>query len=196
MSVEIFCAHVVVVGLSARNRVADHVVAIGIPLIKVIAARSLADLVLFVRASALNGNELAGRHTRATLWSRYGYFAFANENFRVIVGSNQNSKAGFAALRLDSNVWRIDFSVRIAVSENGIVRHTMSKLNLDLRTRELHDIGLRMLREPEHVGIVKLNFRSRLVASRNTVTGKDRSVQRSRGPVFRITTLRRDITVN
>src|SRR5208337_5245104 len=51
--VEIFRSDVVIVGAPPRYRIADHVVAIGVPLVKVIPCRRFADLVLLVRARAL-----------------------------------------------------------------------------------------------------------------------------------------------
>ena len=59
--VEIFGSNVVIVGLPARCRIADDVVAIGVPLVPIIAGRGFADLVLRLIARALNGNELALR---------------------------------------------------------------------------------------------------------------------------------------
>src|SRR5580700_6968327 len=145
MIVEIFRSHVIVVGTSPRCRIADNVVAIGVPLIPVIPCRRFADLVLRLLARALHGNELALPHARPPLRSRNFYFAFADEHFRVIVGSNQNSKTGFAAIGTNGNVGRIDFRVRIAVLQDGVVRHSASKLNLNLRASKRIDVGLRML---------------------------------------------------
>src|ERR1035437_7300301 len=115
------------------------------------------------RAAALNGDELALTDARAALRSRNFDCAFADQHLSVIVGSNQNAKAGFAPLRANGNVGRIDLSVRIAILVHGVVRHAASKLNLNLRARELRDVGLRMLSQAQHVGIVKLNFSARLV---------------------------------
>src|SRR5208337_3195423 len=138
--VEIFGSHVVVVSVPTRVRVADHVVAIGVPLIKVIPGRRFANLVLRLIAHALNSNELVLSDTRAALRSRNLHFAFADEHFRVIVGSHQNSKAGFAAFGANGNVGRIDFRIRVAVLEDGVVRHAAAKLNLYLRAGERVDV--------------------------------------------------------
>src|ERR1039458_5426327 len=51
--VEIFGSYVVVVGASARCRMADNVVAIGVPLVPVIPCRCFADLVLRLIARAM-----------------------------------------------------------------------------------------------------------------------------------------------
>src|ERR1039458_4324084 len=98
MTIEIFGPDVIVVGVAPRFRVADHGVAIGVPLVPVIPCRRFANLVLRLIASARDGNELASADARAALWSRNFYFAFADEYLSVIVGSHQNSEAGFAAL--------------------------------------------------------------------------------------------------
>src|SRR6202165_3042100 len=194
--VQIFGAHVVVIGASPRCRIADNVVAIGVPLVPVIPCRRFADLVLRLIARALHGNELALPHARPALWSRNFYFAFADEHFSVIVGSNQNSKTRFAAIGTNGNVGRIDFRVRIAVLQDGVVRHTVSKLNLDLRASESVDIGLRTLREAKHVGIVELKFSARPVAGRNAISRDDGSIERSRRPVAGIAALGRYVTMN
>src|ERR1019366_9767265 len=194
--VEIFGSYVVVVGASARCRMADNVVAIGVPLVPVIPCRCFADLVLRLIARALNGNELALGHSGAALWSRNFDFAFADQHFGVIVGGYQDSKAGLAAIGANGNVGRIDFRVRVAVLEDGVVRHAASKLNLDLRAREGVDVGLRMLPEAKHVGIVKLKFGARLVAGRNAVPREHGSIERRRRPGAVIAALGRDIAMN
>jgi len=196
MGIEIFGPYVIVVSALPRYRIADHVVAIRVPLIPIIPGRCFADLVLLLIAGALHRDELARSHARAALRSRNFYFASADEDFGVIVGSNQNSKAGFASLGANGNVGRIDLCVRIAVLVHGVVRHAVSKLNLDLRARELRDVGLRMLSQAEHVGIVELKLSAPFVAGRNAVTREHGSVEHSRGPVFRIATLCRNIAMN
>ena len=194
--VEIFGSDVVVVRVPSRFRIADHVVAIGVPLIKVVAGRSLANLVLLVRAGALNGNELILSHPRAALRSRNFDFPSADQHFRVIVGSYQNSKTRFAPLGANRHVGRIDLRIRIAVLVDGVVRHAVPKLNLDLRMRELRDVGLRMLSQPQHVCVVKLEFSARLVAGRNAVARQHRRIERSRRPILGVATLRGDVAMN
>src|SRR6266404_5111645 len=196
MIVEIFGTYVVVVSASPRCRIADDIVAIGVPLVPVIPCRRFADLVLRLLAQALHGNELALPDARSALWSRNFYFAFADEHFSMIVSSNQNSEAGFAAIGANGNVGCIDFCVRIAVLQDGVVRHPASKLNLDLRASERIDIRLRMLRQAKHVGEVELKFSARFVTGRNAVPRKDRGIERSRGPVASIAALCGDIAMN
>src|SRR5208282_4166198 len=142
VTIEILGSDVIVVSVPTRFRVADHVVSIRVPLIKVVAGRSLANLVLRVRASSLNGDELVLSDARAALRSRNVDFAFADQHFGVIVGSYQTSQAGFAPLCANGNVRSIDLRVRIAALVDGVVRHPVSKLNLNLRARELSDISL------------------------------------------------------
>src|ERR1035438_899391 len=154
VAIEIFGSDVIVVSVPPRFRITDHGVAIGVPLIPIVARGCFANLVLRVGASALNGDELSLPHARAALRSRYFNFAFAHQHFGVIVGTNQNAKAGFAPLGAKSDVGRIDLGVGIAVFVDGVVRHAASQLNLDLRARELRDVGLGMLREPERIGVV------------------------------------------
>src|ERR1700674_892181 len=86
--VEIFRSHVVIVSAPPRRRIANDVVAIGVPLIPVIPCRRFADLVLRLIARALHGNKLALPHARPALRSRNVHFAFTDEHFSVIVGSN------------------------------------------------------------------------------------------------------------
>src|SRR3984893_14692090 len=88
MVVEIFGAHIVVIGVSPRSRIADNIVAIGIPLIPVIPCRRFGNLVLRLIAQPLHGNELALPHSRPTLRSRNFHFTFTDEHFSAIVGSN------------------------------------------------------------------------------------------------------------
>src|SRR5208283_4290100 len=85
MSIQVFRPHVVIVGLFPRQRIADHVIAILVPLIKVIASRSFANLVLLVRPRALNRNELVLPHARAALRSRNFDFTFANQHLSMII---------------------------------------------------------------------------------------------------------------
>src|SRR5258708_3435291 len=196
MIVEIFGTYVIVIGAPPRCRIADDVVAIRIPLVPVIPCRRFADLILRLIASALHGNELALPDARAALWSRNFYFAFADEHLSGIVSGNHNSEARFAAISANGNVGRIDFRVRIAILQDGVVRHPAPKLNLNLRVSKRIDIGLGMLREAKHVGIVKLKFGARFVASRNSIPRDDGSIKRSCGQVASTATLCGDIAMN
>jgi hypothetical protein len=196
MVVEILGSYVVVIGASPGYRIADHVVTIGVPLIKVIAGGRFANLVLRLIAGSLHGNELALRHARAALRSGNFYFASANQHFSVIVEGNQNSKAGFAAIGTNGHVGRIDFGVRIAILEDGVVRHSTSQLNLDLRAGELGDVDLRMFSQAKHVGVVELKFGARFVPGRNTVARDHGSIEHSRSPATGVATLRGDVTMN
>ncbi len=81
VGVKILGSDVIVVGAPPRFRVADHVVAIGVPLVPVISGGGFADLVLRVRAAALNGDELALADAGAALRSRNFDFAFADQHF-------------------------------------------------------------------------------------------------------------------
>jgi hypothetical protein len=128
----------------ARICVQNQTVAIGIPLIPIVADRRFANLVLRLIAGTLNRNELAFPNARATLLCGNFYFTFTHQHFRMIVARNQNSKAGIAPFGTNRHVRSIDFGIRIAVTEDGVVRHSVSELNLDLRTRELCNVRLRM----------------------------------------------------
>ncbi len=196
MAIEIFGSDVIVVSVPTRLRVADHVVTISVPLIEVIAGRSFANLVLRVRSAALNGDELVLSDACTALRSRNLYFAFADQHLSVIVSSYQNSKTGFAPLGANGNVRSIDFRVRIAALVDGVVRHPVSKLNLNLRARELSDVSLRMLSEAKRVGIVKFKFGARLVAGRNPVASEHGSIDHSRRPVLGVATLCGHVAVN
>lgn len=85
MTIEVFRSYVIIVRVLPRFRVADHVVAIRIPLIPVIPRRSVANLVLRIGARTLNRDELPLRHARAALRSRHFDLAFAHQHFRMIV---------------------------------------------------------------------------------------------------------------
>jgi hypothetical protein len=85
VTIEIFRSHVIIVRVLPRFRVADHVVAIGIPLIPVIPRRSVANLVLGIAARTLDRDVLPLSHARATLRSRHFDLAFAHQHFRMIV---------------------------------------------------------------------------------------------------------------
>src|SRR5208282_1206174 len=95
MAIEIFGAGVIGTGLAPGFGIADQVVAIGVPLVKVIARRRFADLVLRIGARTLNGNELVLPDMRAALRRGHFDFAFTHQNFGVIVGGHQNAKARF-----------------------------------------------------------------------------------------------------
>jgi hypothetical protein len=130
------------------------------------------------------------------LRSRNFDFASANQHLGVIVGSHKNAKARFAPLGANGNVRRVDFGIRIAVLVDGVVRHSVPKLNLNLRARELRNIGLRVLSQAQHVGIVELKFGARFIAGGNAVTREHGGIEHSRGPVFGIAALRGNVTVN
>jgi hypothetical protein len=164
MRIEVFGSDIVVVGMTTSFGVTNHAIAITIPLIEVIARRSFANLVLLVGAAALNRDELILSYARATLRSSDFDLAFADENFGVIVSSYKNSKAGFAALGANGDVRSIDLGIGIAVFEDGVIRHAVAKLNLNLRMGELHKVGLRMLSEAQHVGVIQLKLGSGLVS--------------------------------
>src|SRR5208282_1528474 len=194
--IKILRAHVIIVGLLAPFRVADHVVAIAVPLVKVVARGRFPNLVLLVCTRTLNGDELVLSHPRTALRSGHFDFALPYQNFRVIVRRNQNAKARFAPLGANGYVGSIDFSVGIATFEYRVVRHAMSKLNLDLRARELHQVRLAVLGQPKRVGIVEFQFSPRLVSGRNPVTRQHGSIQHRRRPILRVAALRRYVAMN
>ena len=182
--------------MTPRFRVADRIVAISVPLVPVISCWSFANLVLRICARASDRDELPFSYTCAALRSRNFNLALADKDFSMVVSSYKNSKARFAPLGANGDVGRIDFRVRIAALVHGVVRHTVSQLNLDLRARQLRDVGLRVFRQPERVGIVKFKFSACFVAGRNPISGKHGSIQRRRRPILGIAALRRHIAMN
>jgi hypothetical protein len=196
MAIQTFGSDVIVVRVPTRFRVADHGVAIRIPLIPVVPRRRFANLVLLVGARTLNRDELPLTHARSALRSSNFNFAFADEHFSVVVGRNQNSEARFAPLGANGYVWRIDFRVRIAAAVHGVVRHAVPKLNLNLRTRQLHDVRLCVFRQAKRIRVIEFKFGARFVAGRNTVPREHGSVQHRSRPILRIATLRGNIAMN
>jgi hypothetical protein len=124
------------------------------------------------------------------------YFAFADEHFSMIVGRNQNSEARIALLGTNRNVRSVDLCIRIAIAEYGVVRHSACQLNLNLRARQLRNVGLGMFRKTKGVRIVKLKFGARFVASRNAITGEHGSVDHRRRPTSGVATLGGHVAVN
>jgi hypothetical protein len=180
----------------SRCRIKYHVVAIGVPLVPVVARRRFANLVLRLLGRALNSNELALANARSALRSGNFYFAFADEYFSMIVARNQNSKTGIALLGTNRNVRSVDLRIRIAIAEHGIVRHSACQLNLNLRARQLREVGLGMFRKTKGVRIVKLKLCARFIASRNAIAGEHGSVNHSRRPASGVATLCGHVAVN
>src|ERR1035438_1132226 len=94
--VEILRSHVVVVGVLSRCGIADHPVAIRIPLIPIIPGRRFAQAILRLVAVATDGNELVRTHARAALRSRNFNLATAHQYLGVIIRGYKNPKAGIA----------------------------------------------------------------------------------------------------
>jgi hypothetical protein len=88
--IEILGSDVVRVGVFTRRSVQNQTIAIGIPLIPIVARRGFANLVLRLIVRALNGDELAFSHAGAALLGSDFHFPFSNQYFRVIVARNQN----------------------------------------------------------------------------------------------------------
>ena len=114
----------------------------------------------------------------------------------MIVGGHQNSETGFALTGADGNVRRIDFGVSVAVAVDRIVGHAVAKLNLDLRFREGVDVGLGVLRQPKHIGVVELQLGPSFITRRNAVARQHGRIERRRRPLAVIPALRRDVAMN
>ena len=173
VGIQIFRSDVVTIRTTPRLRVADGVVTIAIPSVKIISRASIGDFVLRVVASATHHDGLPGPDMGRALRGRDVGLASAHQNFGLIVGVNRNPIAAIAAPGMNRQIGSVDFNVRFAVLYDGIVCQSTGELDLNLRFGEVRDVGLRALVDSQNVGIVELNLRAAVITGRDAVSGND-----------------------
>ena len=87
----------------------------------------------------------------------------------------------------------VDLDVRFALFQHRVGGHAARELNLNLLAAQGGDVRLAALFEAQNVGVVQLNFGTRLVGGGNTVPSNDGSVERCGRPVARVSALRGNI---
>jgi hypothetical protein len=113
-------------------RIANGVVAIAVPAIKIISRRGIGNFVLRVVARAAHHDRLTAPYVRAALGSRDVYVTSANQDFSLIVRVNRDPEAGIAPARMNGKIRSIDFDVRFAIFQYRVVGESAGELNLNL----------------------------------------------------------------
>jgi hypothetical protein len=107
----------------SRFRVENHAVAIGVPLVPIVALWSFSNLVLRLIASSLNRDVLAFSNTSAALRSCDFYFTFADQHLGMVIVGDKNPETGIAALGANGNIRSINLRIRVTVAEHGVIGH-------------------------------------------------------------------------
>src|SRR5580658_1777461 len=131
VGVEVLAAGVVAVGVMPRLRVLNHVIAIAVPKIPVIAGGSIRNFVLRGVAVAANGCHLARVNLRAALRSGNLHFALAHDHEGVAVGPNFDAEHSITMRGMHGHVGRVDLRLGVAVFQNRVVGDSLAELNLD-----------------------------------------------------------------
>src|SRR5258708_5513589 len=86
VGIQVFRASVVLIGMIPRLRAVDHVVAVAVPAVPIVADGSFRDFVLCFFGASTDRRHLALLHFGNTLWRRYLRFPFPPDATRAPIG--------------------------------------------------------------------------------------------------------------
>ncbi len=196
VGIELFGTDVVAVGVAPALGVVDHVVPVFIKPVPVVSIGSITDLVLRVLSRAPHRDHFALLDFRAALRSRDIRLAVARNDAGLVVAEGLNAETAILVIGMDGDVGRINLRLRLAVFEDRVIDDALTHLYLDLRPRKRGDVGLRVVAQPQDVGVIELHLGTRRIGRGNLVTADNGSIERGRRPVAGITSPRGDVTVN
>jgi hypothetical protein len=150
-------------------RIVNRVVAVPVPIVKIIRVRSIRSLILRI-VRALNGDHLAGIDFRAAL--RHGNFCLSSPNDRDGLGIGRDFNAVIATLqRMNSDIRCIYFRGSLGVVlEDAVIHRTLRDLHLDVRARDVHNLYAGVFVQADHIGVVELHFSARTIAGQHAVS--------------------------
>src|SRR5450631_253334 len=196
VGVQILRSGVVVIRVMPGAGVADHVIAVAVPLIPSVAIGSRRDLVLRGIGVAPHGRHVSSTELGAALRSGDLRFALANDHDGVAIRPHFDAENAIMMRGMDRYVGGIDLGLSFAVFRDREVRDALAQLNLNVFLRKVRDVGLGVRSQAKYVGEVELQLGTRVVASRNFVAGHYRLIQRGCRPVSRIAALCGNIAVH
>src|ERR1700723_577890 len=162
VGIEIFAAGVITIGVVPGISLQNHAVAIIVERVPIIFAGCRGNFELRIVRVALNGDQVAALHARASLRRGNLSFTIANRNFRLPAGIHVDAVRAVFANGMNCNVRRINLNVRFVALEHAEVSQAFAKLNLNLGTLERGDGGLRIIGKAEHAREDELDFRAGL----------------------------------
>jgi len=112
-------------------RVLDHVVAVAVPAIPIVAIRSRGDLVLRRLGVASNGRHFSRMNFGAALWSGNLRFARAHDHQRIAIGAHFYAENTVVMCGMDGYVRCIDFGLGFAVFRNAEISKALGQLKLN-----------------------------------------------------------------
>jgi hypothetical protein len=175
-------------------RVTNGVVALFVPVVPLVFARGLKNLILGV-ISTLDLDELALLHLRAALRGRDINLALVDHDLSFRRRDHLNA-VNTLAVRMYCHVGRVYLNICLASFEHSVSHETLRHLNLNMRLRKISDFGFRVFAQTQHIGVVKLYFRPGPRSRSDPIPPADRSINRARDPLSRIPALRRHIAVH
>jgi len=194
VSIQILRSNVVPIGVLPAHRLIDVAIAVAVPLIPLIAYRSVAGLILrIVRPS--NCNHLAGRNARAALLRADIGLAAHHNHASIRIRADLHSEDAIAG-GMHRHIGSVDFRLRFAAGYHAQVHHSQPQLHLDMFARKVHNFGVSVLVHAQNVCEVQFHLRAPARASGDAVARDDRGIHRCGGPVRGVVMLGRDVAVN
>src|ERR1700692_4612483 len=196
VGIQIFRAGVVAIGVTPRLRTVNHVVAITVPAVPIVAIGSLRNLILGFLSASANGRHLAFLQFGDTLWRGNLGFPFAYDNDRVSVRPYLDAEIYIFMCGMHRDVGSIDLRLGFALIEDAVIGETLRQLNLDMVVSEICNIGFSVRSQAKNIGEVELHFSAPTCCCGNFIAIEHRLIQHGCGPIARISSLRGHIAVN
>jgi hypothetical protein len=159
-----------------RLRAVDHVVAVAVPAVPIVADGSFRDFVLCFLGASTDRRHLALLQFGNTLWRRYLSFPFAHDDNRVAIGSHFYAHNYVFMRRMNGHIRCVDFRLGFALVEDAVIGQSLGQLNLDVVVSEIGNIGLRVRPQAKNVGEVELDLCSATCGRRNLIAIEHRLI--------------------
>ena len=196
VSVQILRSGVATVGVMPGIRTLDHVIAVAIPAIPIVAIWSRRDLVLRGFTVAAHGSHISRVHFGAALLGGNLRLARAHDHDRVSIGPHFDAEHAIMMRGMNGYVRGIDLGFGFTVFGNAEVGDALRQLNLNISFCQVRHIGLRVRTQAKNIGKVELQFCAGVVAGGNLVAGHYGLIQRGSGPVSGVPALRGNVGMN
>jgi hypothetical protein len=147
----------------------NHVVAIAVPAIPVVAIGSFRDFVLCLLSASTNRRHLALLHFGDTLRCGNLSLTFAHDNNGVAIGPHFYADNDILVSGMNGDIRRIDLRLGFALIENAVVGESLRQLNLNVIVGEVCNIDLRVRPQAKNIGEVKLHFGASTRSRRNLI---------------------------
>ena len=140
--IQIFGAGVIAISVIPRLRAVNHVVAITIPTVPIVAIRSWRNFVLSFLGTSTHRRHFAFFYFSDAFWRGDLGFAFADDHNCVAIGAHFYAKNNVLMSGMNGDIRRVDLRLSFALIKDAVIDETLGELNLDVIVSEIRNIDL------------------------------------------------------